>query len=384
MSVVTQLAEALLAAMIQFSPPGYSMYSQVPIPYCDEACQATAICEDPALWRCRPPRLDMTLYRDKVQELVESGHSYEQASGYAKPLSYTRPETFEEGVARYKVIADAVVSAALRTSQRVCKHSCQKLTDEAEVITCHHACNAYAPWKWSYKELAYLTVNIWGHESGYRADVHGGVGGAGRGDCGYMKNGKQVSPKTEGATRFCKSVCLGQANLGLGYTMVAGHRWYAKDLVGIDYTSTWRCAMVTMSILSRSRAYCTGPMSPKTPDWAGATLSMYGTGRKCDAPNLMARSKSFYTMLAHPVAPSQNVLDILANPDVSETVSYLRSVSPVLWPVPFWDVLPTPSQIQQADTKLATEIAELLDETATSQDQERQQVLPIGLARQAP
>jgi hypothetical protein len=330
--VIAKLIESVIAAMITFAPPGYSMYSQVPVAYCDEACQQTPVCDDPS-WRCKPPRLDPTLYQQKTQELLAQGHSIEQAMEYAKPLAFTRTETFEEGIVRYRVIAEAVVRSSLRTSQGVCKNQCKQLTDEAEVIACHHSCNVYAPWKWNYKELVYLTIVAWGNESGFRADVHGGVGVAGRGDCGYLKAGKQVAANTIGATRFCKSVCLGQANVGLGYVLVAGHRWHADDLVGVDLASTERCAMVSMATLSRSRAYCNGPMSASTNDWAGATLSMYGTGNKCDAPKLMARSKAFYGLMLHPTALPQNVLDMLADPQVTSTVSYLQNVSPVSWPL---------------------------------------------------
>jgi hypothetical protein len=325
---------SLIAAMISFAPPGYSMYSQVPIPYCDTECQQQPLCADESLWKCKPPRLDPGLYQQETQVRVAQGMDFESAAAEAKPRSYTRPETYEEGLVRYRVIAEAVAHGSLRSSANVCKQQCQSLTDEAEVAACHRSCNFYAPWKWNYKELAYLTLTVWGMESGYRADVHGGVGPAGRGDCGYLKGNKQVSAATPGAKRYCKSVCLGQANVGLGYTVVGGQRWYADDLVGIDLASTQRCAMATMQTLARARTYCAGPMAPATRDWAGATLSMYGTGSKCDAPKLMVRSNVFYQMTRHPAVPTQGVLDLLADPRLSQAVSHLQTVSPVLWTIP--------------------------------------------------
>ncbi len=362
MPTISKLVESLVAAAIQFAPPGYSHYSQVPITYCDEVCQQTPVCDDPSKWNCKPPTMDSGIYQEKLQELLDEGHSFEMASFYAKPLSYTRPETYEEGLVRYQVIGEAVVKAALQSSQRVCKQQCKQLTDEKEVVTCHHSCNAYAPWKWSYKELAYLTLTVWGNESGFRGDVHGGVGPDGRGDCGYLKAGKQVAANTPGATRFCKSVCLGQANVGMGYVVVAGQRWYAKDLVGIDLASTYRCAMATMSTLARARGFCTGPMAPATTDWAGATLSMYGTGNKCDAPNLMARSKGFHGMMLHTPALPQRALDLLKIPEVTSTVSFYQNISPVLWPIQL-DIAPPPQP--PTEPKVAEAVKQELQDQPT-------------------
>jgi hypothetical protein len=350
---VNQYVEALLAGMISMMPPGYSMYSQVPIAYCDEQCQETKLCDDPSKWRCRKPRLDYVVWQDMTTDLVENMNMpFEQASAKAKFLSYTRPETYDEGLVRYVIIAPALWDASLRMTQPYCKTQCHeaKFEDKQEHYACHKRCLKGSAWRWARKPLAYLTMTVFGKESGFRADVHGGVTPQGLGDCTWKRDGRWAKPASPGARPIlstCRSFCLGQANLGRhGYVKFNGNRWAGLDLVGIDYDSTSRCTKIAMKNLSRARLYCTGRLAPRQNDWAAATLSGYGTGGTiasggCSSKRLTKRATTFWKQYNHPRELTDNVKRRLAKPEVQAAIALLMNAPyPVYWNTPLPEPLP--------------------------------------------
>ena len=79
MTTFVQLIEPLVAAMMSLIPPGYSMYSQIPILHCDEACQTTRLCEDQSRWQCEPPRLNRQKHGSLAMEIYESSAGTEGA-----------------------------------------------------------------------------------------------------------------------------------------------------------------------------------------------------------------------------------------------------------------------------------------------------------------
>lgn len=351
---MNQFLEALIAMMISLIPPGYSMYSQVPITYCDEECQQTKLCDDPSKWRCRTPILNSSRLNDLATDYASvQGVSYEEAVEYAKPYSFTRPETYEEGLARYYVIAKAARDVALKMNLGHCKSQCKNLTKEKEVISCHKRCLKAANWKWSRKEMEYLILTVIQLESGYRADVHGGTPPRGRGDCSWKREGKRAAAWSKGAVPImstCKSVCLGQINLGTsGRVTYMSHSWLKEQLPGIDYASTERCLTAVGKHLSRSRGWCTSHLAPRTNDWAAATLSMYGTGNICDSKKLMKRSGVFWRKYNHPTALQPKAKAALQDPAVQALIQKLMTAQQqILWMLP----LPAASQPTQPQPSL--------------------------------
>ena len=345
---MNQLLEALIAMMISLIPPGYSMYSQVPITHCDEACQQTKLCDDPSKWKCRTPQLSRSRQHELATDYAQAtGKSYEEAMAYAKPYSYTRAETYEEGLARYYVIARAARAVSLKTNRNYCKAQCNKITEKKEAFACHKKCLRSSNWRWSRKELEYLILTVLKLESGYRADVHGGVPPKGRGDCVWKKKGKRAAAWSKGAMPVistCKSVCLGQINLGQnGKVKYLNQYWYADDLVGIDYTSTEQCLTAVGKYLARSRLWCTSRLAPITNDWAAATLSMYGTGRVCDSKKLMPRSGVFWKKFNHPVALQPKAKQALQDPTVLILINQLMTTqNKMLWMTPLPQPAPKP------------------------------------------
>lgn len=275
---MTQFAQYILAMMLALISPGQSTYSRVALQSCDAQCQKTPLCANKHSWFCKPPVFDQQLYNNAFQMLKSQGLSDKAANEAAKLKSFTRPETYEEGLARYVVIAQAIADVSEENTRHICNERCKNKSS----VACHQSCTKTSPWLWSRADLALAIATVTNQESGYRADVHGGVGTMGRGDCRWrFSNGKPASPYAKGAAPVsgsCRSVCLGQINLGKG-TTPGGFK--AGDLVGVDYGSTKRCLTVVARYLSRSRLYCTRWKKPS--NWARATFTSYGTGATCVA-----------------------------------------------------------------------------------------------------
>lgn len=360
---MTELVQVIIAAMISFIPPGYSAYSQTPMGYCDDNCQSTRLCEDPS-WKCTTPRFQRSIYNKKVSELQSTGLTSELAADMAKPLSYTRPETTEEALTRYTIIAEAVANVSRKMTYHMCKSSCVEDIEcseeesicsgndpdcvevkpcKAQVTACHQECARKAPWRWRRMELIYSLLTVMSEESGFRSDVHGGVGAAGRGDCDWKyPDGKKAKAWAKGTSPIpgsCRSVCLGQINLGAGARGLVGpEKWSADDLVGVDYTSTERCITQTIRELTRARLTCR-----KSQDWAGAMFSAYGTGWSCTNKKLIARSRKFWSRFSHPRTLDQKWVEIITKPEVIGALDTLRhNTDPIYWMIPVTPVVEEP------------------------------------------
>lgn len=290
------LAEELLAAMLSISPPGYSVHSQVQIPYCNEDCQKTYLCDNTQDFRCQPPKLNNKLFEEIREKLflnkLNSNHEFTmiditKLNKKAEYQSFTRPETYEEGLVRYRIIAEALANASKFSTNAICIAKCQS-SDRA----CKKKCSKIAPWKHDQRSLAFSTMIKMSFESHFRSDVHGGQK---RGDCAWrMKNGKIARPNTPGAKFICKAVCLGQKQL-VNKDPVTGYS--PNDLVGIDYASTYRCSITIMRHLAFSREYCMGRWASGKghgKDWVTAMFAMYGTGRYCESKSSVERGSKFW------------------------------------------------------------------------------------------
>lgn len=133
---------------------------------------------------------------------------------------WLRPETAEEGLLRYWTIARAVSDTA---------------QDD---------------------DMARLMLAVTFHESGWRRDVHSGIGNFARGDRG-------------------KSWCLGQIMLGESGRKTVKQGWSARELVGLDLESTKRCLTVAGDHLERSRMAC---RKGKVEQGPGCEFAVYGGG----------------------------------------------------------------------------------------------------------
>lgn len=95
------------------------------------------------------------------------------------------------------------------------------------------------------------------HESGFREDIHAGIGSAARGDCKWT--GKRIG-KGKRIPGTCRSVCLGQMLFDPPHRSirVGGKRYKQSDLVGTDLQSTRRCARVSSTLIRRALKRCSG------------------------------------------------------------------------------------------------------------------------------
>lgn len=291
------LVEEILAAMLSLSPPGHSTHSQIPIPYCDEKCQQTYLCDNTQDFRCKPPKYNDKLFEEIREKLfITKLHSNKEfnmiemntLNNEARLYSFSRPETYEEGFVRYRIIAEAIVKASELSTNSICTAKCTK-----KDFVCRKKCSKTAPWKYDQKSLAFSTLLVMSFESNFRSDVHGGQK---RGDCSWrMSNGKVARPNAPGAKFTCRSTCLGQKQIKGGKDFVTG--WTPEDLVGIDYASTLRCSIITAHHLANSRNYCMGRWASgkgRGKDWANAMFAMYGTGRECESAKLAERGPKFW------------------------------------------------------------------------------------------
>jgi len=250
---MTPYQQVILASALSLMTPGKSVYSRVTIDDCDETCQKTPICNEPTLL-CAAPEYSNSL------------------------KAWTVPESYNEGLKRYKTIAEAGANVSEKMTYSNCVNLCTP-----NDITCKKNCESSSPWKWETKQLALMLLVIAKHEGGLRRDVHSGIGGAAKGDCKWKdkRTGKPAAPFSKGAiviSGSCRSVCLEQINIGNGTT---AEGWTAKDLVGIDLASTERCFTVGARYLAQHRSMCTNYWAKPTGDWAKATFAAYGSGRSC-------------------------------------------------------------------------------------------------------
>ena len=326
-------AQTILAGMIRLMPPGKSVYSRTSLDICDDKCQNTKICELPTLL-CAPPAFSQEIFESKLARIVRSElNNFEWMALESKMrlASFTRPETYEEGLKRYAVIAQAIMEIAQdmawSTGSEICRKECTKLVNafyRAGLTEKCKKCVKAHPWMGSSRELQAALIAVMYGESGFRQDIHAGIGAFSKGDCQWRDKTtqKRVSAFAKNASPVpgtCRSVCLAQINIG------SEERWgyRAADLVGTDLASTKRCAYVSARILAASRQKCSGPSSDyKGTDWARAMLSAYGTGGHCramtgtggtlrEADWTAKRSAWFWNLIKHPADLDEKAKTVL-------------------------------------------------------------------------
>lgn len=331
---MNQLVEYILAAMIATIPPGQSSFSQVPIEVCDGTCQITPRCENEHDFRCKPPSLNMSLYLQKQDELVSSGMSPEDAIIAAYDHSFTRPETYEEGLARYYVISEALVASSRKNSYSACvaDNECLKIPEEDGLKKCHLQCSSKAKWQGKPEHLAWAMFTVSGFESGWRSDVQAGVGWAGRGDCDWEKNGVKVKSWTRGGRPVpgtCRSYGLNQAWFGSPARELSSYYETLKydDVLGLDYNSASKSFDLAATQLFRAYHACRGAEQ----DWAWTMFSLYGSGAGCRIPKAKKRSLRFWQFSRQPPVLLEKHKEALETEEVQELISFLKSENKILW-----------------------------------------------------
>ncbi len=259
------LLQNIFTALIMLSSPGNNERSQVHITYCDEVCQETPICDNKSTWHCQKPKLNSDIFNEKVSEFSQT-MSKDSAKKLAKAISYSRPETHEEGLARYYIIALAIEKVSGELSREKC------LKEGGNKDTCKDR-----PWFWDQRSLAMLTATLIYKESGLSNNVHGGLR-SGLGDC---HNG------------YCNSYGLGQVM----QIALRAHKlpYNVKEIVGIDYQSTEKTIRAVAHNMAGAKGMC-GYRHPKMDSTAGA-FSLYGTGNNCKLKYLNDRAGTYYWIL---------------------------------------------------------------------------------------
>lgn len=245
--------EVILAAMLFIQPPGKSDYSVVVVPE-----DTPAPCSNKHDKRCAPP-------------------TWSKAHN-----GFVIVENYKQGFERYVTIAEAL----------------------------HKQVNAK---KWFYKGTKgwktpkktlwrYSLASIY-NESGFRRDVHDGVGSWALGDC------KWTGPfgKRRRIPGTCRSYCLGQVMLGKKKSQEG---YYGKDMIGISAESTRKCLTVSLRIMNRAYQYCThhGPRHTESCVF-GSYGGLRGDPRK--DKRIISRVKTFYRIHQAPKTLTEEQKELL-------------------------------------------------------------------------
>ena len=256
--------EIILATMLFLQAPGRSIYSQVVV---DQ--NSPPPCSDSYNLLCQPPKWN----------------------DYHK--GYVVAESYEQGVERYATIAKQLEKAVYENKWDTPKDRL---------------------WK-------YVLTAVY-HESGFRRDVHSGVGEASQGDCRWEgPPGKRTRVKGS-----CKSWCLGQILLGSQGRVMSlkadgtfTHEWYGKDLVGVDDERTYRCLYQVTKYMDRAARHCWRNMGNQN---VGCVMGAYGGGLlNANDKRLIARYKTYNRMNGAPGGLTDEVKALLGIPVTPQVVA---------------------------------------------------------------
>lgn len=265
--------EPILAAMLFLQAPGKSIYSQVVVPE-----HSPRPCDNSYHLLCAPPH-------------YSTHHD-----------GWTVAESYEQGLVRYADIA--------RAADRVIARS---------------------RWETDRPTLYRLLLTAVQHESGFRRDIHSGIGPAGeaRGDCRWRKvkrGGREIKVAVPGS---CRSVCLIQRMLPRGQKTAEG--WSREDLMGLDARSTERCLTVGVRILDNAFSWCSkrGPRP-----LIGCVFQQYGGGGvRMDDGRIRARIGTYRKLRNAPVVidgQTKQLLQTLSESrrQIAGTTSLQRRTNP--------------------------------------------------------
>ena len=238
----------ILALMLAWATPGRSIYSQIVVP-----ASSPPACSDRASLLCAEPRPNP-----------------------AWDGQLTRPETREEGLARYGQIARLIHEVAdastwTPASAPGCEPPRVQRWQKASA-RCDEQHRA-RPWAGTSDDLVRYLLTVTAHESGWRADVHSGRGAHARGDRG-------------------QSTCLGQIKrTRRGWRSQRGYSW--GSLTGLDDAATRRCLETVADYRGAARAVCVSDYSPMGATGPGCILACFGGVRSASNKRIQERVQTF-------------------------------------------------------------------------------------------
>lgn len=181
-------------------------------------------------------------------------------------------ETYQTGLLRYRTIAEAITELAYDPER-------------------DYDCPA--------GRLSKLLLTVAFHESGFRRDVHSGIGPDALGDCRYRKvDGEMV--KIAGS---CRSHCLAQLLFPSDKRRKVGG--YSRgEVIGTDKDSTRRCFEVAAGALAHFDDKCGRRLSCTFGRYGGVTVPSRHAGVK-------ARVRTYWRLRQAPTKLDEKVLRIL-------------------------------------------------------------------------
>lgn len=259
------ILQHILAGLLFLTPPGKTMHSQVVVPE-----ESPAPCVEPSLL-CRAPR-----YCPHHE-------------------AWTVAEDWERGAGRYVTIARAML-AVVR----------EKRT-------------------WLFppgRLLPFLQTTAF-HESGFRRDIHSGIGYLARGDCKWIVvNGHKV--KVEGS---CLSNCLVQVLVPPGKTV---YGFTGDELVGVSFERTKRCLSVGMHILELAAAACErwdearqrhpdSPLAHNAGAFEACVFARYGGNYSPHHPLIELRKRTYDRLQDAPLQLDARMVELLGYDELGGT-----------------------------------------------------------------
>lgn len=268
----------ILATMLFLQAPGKSTYSKV---WAEEGSAPSFLSNinSNTAYTLEAPGVERPLQCSQSGNVACSFPELAEVvfNGFVIDMQWQRVETYDEGVHRYALIA----------------RSMEEVLREGE---------------WTFpvgQSWRYLLV-IALHESGFRRDVHSGLGSKALGDCKYRKIAKGKEVLIPGS---CRSYGLFQALFSdPASTKLFGYR--PKELVGVSEEATKRSVEVALKHLERAYARCArGGHRP----FEACIFATYG-GVALSYPGITTRVKTYNRAQGAPKELSVYVANLLQQP----------------------------------------------------------------------
>lgn len=268
--------QLILTAMLFLQAPGKSIYSMVPTTE-DGTFAVLAETNGTTAYVLLPDGADepnqcrqqgnIACYKPRHRDVIYNGFNIR--------TEWMRAETYNEGVKRYAVIA----------------HAIDDVMEEGE-------------WKFPAGQLWRYLLAIAYHESGFRRDIHTGIGSAALGDCKWrkLKNGKREMVKGT-----CRSHGLFQSLFRKPrQTKLFG--FGARDIIGDDLETTKLAVLVATKHLDRLYRFCThhGPRP-----FTGCIFASYGGMSDTRDKRIQSRVASFNRLKGAPTKLDEYAKNLL-------------------------------------------------------------------------
>lgn len=226
------------------------------------------------------PHMDIGCYEPRLRDVTQNG--------YVLRSEWQRPETYEEGIRRYAVLAKAIASVA----------------EEGE-------------WRLQRGRLWRYLVTIAYHESGFRRDVHVGLGDAALGDCKWkVRNGRRS---------MVPGSCRSHGPFQMLFRNPRTTRMYgfeATDFLGDDFASSRRAALGAAKAIDQFYRYCRH-RGPRPFD--ACMFASYGGVTSTRSRKITMRVKTLKKLASAPAKLDEYVAAIVGESDQAAAVSRLAA-----------------------------------------------------------